>query len=673
LTGTARPAATEDIVPGTRRIIVPEDILNVETVRSVRLHPKAELGAVITQKPLDLKRYHTNLNWLHRVGEPQPSVERSLLSGVFELGWSPAGDRFHLVQVLNDAIQLLIGEWRTPDSLTQPSAVVPLAAEPDRITWSADGRRLCFAARVGASYNSDDGHIRFQGVVPFKRESIGYVDGAYWQVFLVELGSQESQQVCQLTNDPVDHRMAALSPDATIVAYVRPATGREGFLGKECLVLLDVASRAERTFQIGGQCWYPTWDARGERLAWLGHDSRMGATEATDTRLWVLEPRTRRLTCLSEPFKRSIEDVVLDDCTADGHKPIVWDEEHGAILAVASDGGRTSIWRFEAEGPFAGTRPPLNMVNGQRRVVAFDYARGQFLVAVSSPEDPCRALLFGEERELEVFAPNSSWLGQCEVSAPNRFEFAGAQDALIEGWIIPPNGRSIVDAPCVILMDRGHFGWTFYLEGQVLAAAGFAVAFVNPHGSYGYGEAFKASTHYDPATLEVEDILHAVHTLSQMGVDASRVGISGASFGGFLVNWLVTHHPDRFSVAVSQASYCNRHSLWGTSSIGPSRWDRPGAPWQHAEFLLSRSPLSYVDRVRVPLLLIHGDSDTICPLEQAEQWYTALTMSGKHASLLILTNEGHDLARSARPESRILRVRSIVDWFRTHLLKDTER
>jgi dipeptidyl aminopeptidase/acylaminoacyl peptidase len=266
-----------------------------------------------------------------------------------------------------------------------------------------------------------------------------------------------------------------------------------------------------------------------------------------------------------------------------------------------------------------------------------------------------------------LLAPNQSWLSGRRLSVPTSFTIEGAQGDQIDGWLYAPIDRPIHGAPCVLEVNRGRFGFTFYLETQILAGRGCAVVMVNPHGSYGYGERFKAATHYEPATLEIEDFMMAVDAAIERGVDHSRVGVSGTSFGGFTVNWLVSHFPERFAAAVAQASYCNRHSLWGTSSIGPSRWDRPGPPWAEAEFLLARSPISYAPHVRTPMLMIHGSRDTICPLEQAAQWYTALTVLGREPVWLILEDEGHDLARSARPESRILRLSMIADWFDKHL------
>lgn len=648
----------------------PIDVRHITAIRRVRLHPNGTIGAVIATHAAGRRLYRHERIWLRVDGESGRISADRPLAGVTDFGWSSSGDRYYMVARRKRSLELSLGRWGGVGQ-EHREAALPLRGEPDRISWSRDGQRMVFAVKVRPESDPDDpGHVWLRGIHPFKREPNGFHDGTFRQIFVGECSDGKSWTFRQVTRDPIDHSMPAMAPDGRTVVYVRSAPGVDGFEGKDLIIRHDLTTGEETiVVQIGGPSWFPTWDSSGNRLAWLGHDGRMGPTDATDIRLFVLNLETGVRTELSTGFGRGIEDVIVDDVThaPGGPSPIVWIDDDRAVLALATDGGTTSIWRLDAsQAPDAPSRI-VSAVSGPRRVFAFDASGGRILLAYAAPDDPGRVSIVSSDRELVVFDPNQRWLSKKEITKPMPFDFQGARGEQIEGWIMPPIGRPLDNAPCIIQINRGRFGCSFYFEAQCLAAAGFTVAYINPHGSYGYGEVFKASTHYDPATLEVEDVIHALDRLGSMNIDMRRVGISGWSFGGFLVNWLVTHFPDRFAAAVTQASYCNRHSLWGTSSIGPSRWDRPGPPWKHAEFLLSRSPLTHVEHVRIPMLLIHGDRDTICPLEQAEQWYTALAMRGLNPTFLVLKGEGHDLARNARPESRILRMSSIVEWFREHL------
>ena len=644
----------------------PEDIYRVIAVRAVRLHPREQCAVVITTAAVDAKRYRSSRVWLRETpsglsadSPPEPDV--------VDFGWSPVGERCYELTHLDGLLQLTIRPWIRGQMGEAPEGVYELKDAPDRVSWSVDARRIVFSTSLGGTADIE-GHQFIRGIHPFKREPKGFHNGAFRQVILGEMTTSGTWTFRELTSDPVNHTLPVLSPDGDTVAYVRPVAGVEGYYGKDCIIGLDLNTGTQRTLvQIGGPCSYPIWARRTRQFAWLGHDSRMGSTEATDVRLYVQGAEIGAYKEIGIGFGRSIEDVIIDDTShvAGGPRPIAWGDNDRTLLAMATDGGVTSLWEFDVSNP----RRINAVAPGHRRVVAFEAADdGRILLAYASPEDPARVALISSGAESLVYAPNQEWLKNRRITTPVAFDFTGANGDRIEGWLVSPSERPFQGAPCILQLNRGRFGWSFYLETQILAGAGFAVAYVNPHGSYGYGETFRASTHYDPANLEVADVLAALDHLAGIGIDTDRVGVNGTSFGGFLVNWLITQHPERFAAAIAQASYCNRHSLWGTSSIGPSRWDRPGPPWQHAEFWLSRSPLTYVERVRIPVLLIHGDRDTICPLEQAEQWYTALAIRGLDPTWLILKGEAHDLARTARPESRVLRMATILRWFQDRLM-----
>jgi dipeptidyl aminopeptidase/acylaminoacyl peptidase len=107
----------------------------------------------------------------------------------------------------------------------------------------------------------------------------------------------------------------------------------------------------------------------------------------------------------------------------------------------------------------------------------------------------------------------------------------------------------------------------------------------------------------------------------------------------------------------------------GTSDIGVDFgiFEFDGTPWADAEKLLKYSPISYVDKIETPLLIIHSEQDLRCPIEQAEQMYTALRYLGREVAFVRIPDESHDLSRSGTPSRRIARLRHLIDWFDTHL------
>ncbi|MBX6342038.1 MAG: S9 family peptidase, partial [Thermomicrobiaceae bacterium] len=280
----------------------------------------------------------------------------------------------------------------------------------------------------------------------------------------------------------------------------------------------------------------------------------------------------------------------------------------------------------------------------------------------------------GEGRqERAVSAVNADWLAEVTLAAPERITYLGEGGVEIDGWVLkPPGFRPGVRYPLILEIHGGPhamYGSTYFHELQVLAARGYVVLYANPRGSTGRGQEFVAAAMGDWGGVDYRDLMAGVdHVLSLGYVDEHRLGVTGGSYGGYMTNWIIGQ-TDRFKAAVTQRSTCNRYNLLGTSdlvwSYGP--WEFRGYPWDEPEFHLERSPISYVRRMRTPLLILHSEQDYRCPIEQAEQLFVALKLLGREVEFVRFPNESHELSRAGRPDHRVERLRRIVDWFGQHL------
>ncbi|MGE5632275.1 MAG: S9 family peptidase, partial [Caulobacteraceae bacterium] len=208
------------------------------------------------------------------------------------------------------------------------------------------------------------------------------------------------------------------------------------------------------------------------------------------------------------------------------------------------------------------------------------------------------------------------------------------------------------------------YGYRFFFEFRLLDANGITVVYSNPRGSMGYGQAFTAAICGEWGKKDFKDIMKAIEgAVAQGGIDSSRLGVAGGSYGGFMVNWIVGH-TDRFKSAVTMRSISNEYSDFGTSDFGFYRLaDYNAPPWRIPIVYLAHSPISYVNRVRTPLLMIHSENDLRTPISEAEQFYTALKLLGREVVLLRYPNENYDLSRSGQPWHRVHRLNSITRWF----------
>ncbi|MFO8059147.1 MAG: S9 family peptidase, partial [Bacillota bacterium] len=349
----------------------------------------------------------------------------------------------------------------------------------------------------------------------------------------------------------------------------------------------------------------------------------------------------------------------------------VWSADSRNLHFLASEGGDLTLRRVALDGG------PVHRMNdgieGDRAVHSFDYCPGEdlFVAVVSSFDLPGDLWLLPRGERLT--AVNDDWLSGLELSTGERLSWNSYDGTGIEGWILkPPGFDESRDYPAILSIHGGpyrHYGAVFFFEMQMLAAEGYVVFCPNPRGSHGYGQAFAGAIYDDWGNLDYHDLMSGVDCLLTLGfVDENRLGVTGGSYGGYMTNWIITQTP-RFKAAIADRSVSNLHSLLGTD-IQYSLWESPSGDaweWDGIMHALMRSPLTHADRVKTPLLLIHPTDDQCCPIEQAEQFYTALKRLGSAVELLLFPGASHELPRSGNLTQRVQRLQWITAWFNEQL------
>lgn len=225
-----------------------------------------------------------------------------------------------------------------------------------------------------------------------------------------------------------------------------------------------------------------------------------------------------------------------------------------------------------------------------------------------------------EERLTRV---NDPLLDEIEISVPESFWTEVEDGRRVQGWVMKPVGfKEGVSYPAILEIHGGPhamYSNSFFHEFQLLAAQGYTVIYTNPGGSRGYGQSFTNVVLGDYGGRDYTDLLSAVDEaiLQFPFIHPERLGVTGGSYGGFMTNWIVGH-TDRFRAAVTQRSISNWLSMYGVSDIGYSFTEDEvgGNPWEDFELLWRQSPLAYVQQINTPLLILHGEQDLRCPIEQ---------------------------------------------------------
>lgn len=240
----------------------------------------------------------------------------------------------------------------------------------------------------------------------------------------------------------------------------------------------------------------------------------------------------------------------------------------------------------------------------------------------------------------------------------------------IQGWAIITNP----DNPTILFIHGGPhaaYGYGYFIEFQFFASNGFNIVYCNPRGSQGYGEDFAKACVGDWGGKDMQDIINFTKKVIEKYNLKGKLGVTGGSYGGYMTNWIVTQ-TDMFSAAIAERSISNLVSMCGTSDIG--FWFNAieagiDDPWkqENIEKLMRMSPIYYVKNVKTPTMLIHGEEDYRCPIEQAEQFFMALKMNGVPTVLERYPGDSHEHARRGKPKNMIDRLYKKIWWFTKYL------
>ncbi len=284
--------------------------------------------------------------------------------------------------------------------------------------------------------------------------------------------------------------------------------------------------------------------------------------------------------------------------------------------------------------------------------------------------------------------PGDIWISKIDGTAASRltdlnpqiadFDIAPSQAIqwkAPDGWQIegvltlPLDYREGQSYPLILQIHGGPYGRfsrSFSSRNQIFAANGYAILQPNPRGSTGYGIDFTVANVEDWGGKDFHnDDMSGVDHVVEMGVaDPDRLVVMGGSYGGFSTFWAVTQ-TDRFKAAIGHAGISDWYSFHGQSDIpGLMEYGFGGYPWDAAETYRKYSPMTYVDQVKTPIMITHGERDMRVPIAQAEQYYTALKKRGVDVQFVRYPREGHGIRE---PNHVIDLVGRQLEWFDRHL------
>lgn len=408
----------------------------------------------------------------------------------------------------------------------------------------------------------------------------------------------------------------------------------------------------------------------GAQALLLGNENKV--PNVAQTHLWHYDLASKKLTDTTKTLDLELNGMVVGDVQQglSGRAAAFVTTDY--YLATAFDHGRFGLY---AGGPDQAFAP---LVTGDRQITDWAVSADGHTVIFTSSDltHPSQLRVFDlvSEADTLLVDPNTHYQNTHTLVEPQHFTFDRAGYTL-EGWYYGPATTTRGKHPAILYVHGGPqvgYGYTFFHEMQALASAGYGVICMNPRGGAGYGQKFEAAVikHYGEG--DFDDLMMGVDEAIKLDphIDAARLYVTGGSYGGFMTNWVVGH-TDRFKAAASCRSISNWLSFYGTSDIGYyfTPWELTGE-WSgdtsNIDLLWQFSPLKYIDNVKTPTLILHGEEDLRCPIGQGEEFYTALKLHGVDTKMIRFPQSNHELSRSGLPNLRIARMAAIREWFDAH-------
>jgi len=622
-----------------------EDLAAMKRISGPSLSPDGKWIAFSVTTTDLAKNVRNNAVWLMRA---DGTGARELAAGDSPV-WSPDGRTIAYVS----GGQIALWDVASAKSRTLPE----LKGGASSLKWMPDGSGLLAVSDVEIegknNMPSPDSKARVIDNLLFRHWN-AWTGPTRTHIFLVPLNGTPRD----LTPGPFDAPPFSVgggsefdvSPDGKELAYAQNTDTDAALSTNADVFLVKIAGGGPvRITKRTGADTAPVYSPDGKWIAYRSQ-ARQGY-ESDQWELWLYDRAAGTSKRIAADFPNWIESVT-------------WMPDSRSMLITAPLEGRNAIYEVTLDG-----RTTLVHDAGYADAVqiAPDAKSIYFQMSTLSRPADIYALARGNRTAAKLTAHNDALLSQITMASYEPSWWTGADNARVHGWLLKPPGFDATKKyPAIVLIHGGPQGvwgesWSYRWNPQMFAARGYVILMPNPRGSIGFGQRFVEEISKDWAGRVYTDIMNGVDMLAaQPYVDAERMGAAGASYGGYMINWILGH-TSRFKALVSHAGLFNLHSMYGaTEELWFPEWEFGGTPWDKPELYESLSPHRFVKNFATPTLVSHGELDYRVPIGEALQLFTALQRRGVPSRFLYFPDEGHWVLK---PQNSKVWHQTVLDWF----------
>jgi dipeptidyl aminopeptidase/acylaminoacyl peptidase len=613
---------------------------------------------------------------------------RQLTSGVGEdrPRWSPDGKRLAYISPREAGSQVWTVGF-SPETGTlegDPKRITDISTEADGELWSPDGKNIVFVSEVypecpddacNKAKKDDLAKSKVKATVftrLFYRHWSHYTAGKRSHLFVVPAEGGVARDLTPGDHDVPPFSLGgqdlyAISPDGKEVAYTSNIDEVEATSTNDEIFIVPMAGGTPKKISTSaGADSTPLYSLDGKYIAW--RMQKRAGYESDRWRLVIYERATGTITNLTESFDSWVESFA-------------WAPDSATIYFTAPDKGEVPIYQVAVSGG-----PARELARGSNDNLAIT-PDGKTLVftqmSVRSPNQIYSANLelLGKRRDApsaeasrrareslhQIIHLNDAVLSQVSLQPVEPFWFTGSVQHKVQGFLVkPPSFDPKKKYPVKFLIHggpQGHWGdsWSFRWNAQMFASGGYVVVMINPRASTGYGQKFIDDINGDWGGRVYQDLMLGLDYVERTYpfVDKDRECALGASYGGYMANWILGH-TTRFKCLVSHDGMFNSESAWGTTEeLWFNEWEFKGTPWTNRELYRRWSPNLFAANFKTPTLVIHGQLDYRLDVSEGFQLFTTLQRLKVPSKMLYFPDEGHWVLK---PQNAQLWYKTVNGW-----------